>query len=242
MAVTASPRLGITRWSVGTDPFNRGQLDGDNGRLDDLVAIDLQGLRSARPAPAIRGRYYKSTDTGVLYRDTGAAWQVVGADLEGPVTVTPASGSASALVLKSALAQAAALLQVQDSAGGYLGGADALGRWRLAADSFNLTLTAGWLLAGAPYPTALRAIRSASAEVVLEGVVQVPAGGAAAGAVIATLPAGWRPAATVVFGSSNLAGAGRTVGVNAAGQIYSLNAIAAGEFLSLCGLPFRTAG
>lgn len=80
MTVTASTRLGITRWSAGTDPFTRAQMDGSFATLDDLVAIDMQGLLSARPAAGVRGRYYWATDGGgSLSRDTGTAWVAVGA-------------------------------------------------------------------------------------------------------------------------------------------------------------------
>lgn len=74
MAVTLSPRLGITRWSAGADPLSRAQLDADHAALDLLTALDAQGTLAARPAAGIRGRYYYATDTGILSRDTGAAW------------------------------------------------------------------------------------------------------------------------------------------------------------------------
>lgn len=80
MAVTTSTRLGLTRWSAGTDPFGRTQLDGDHQKLDDLVAIDKTGTAAARPAFGIRGQYYYATDTSVLYRDTGTAWVAVNTD------------------------------------------------------------------------------------------------------------------------------------------------------------------
>lgn len=90
MAVTQTPRLGITRWSNSdTDAFSRVQLDSDHAKLEDLAAIDRQGLRADRPAPGVRGRYYTATDTGVIYRDDGAAWSAVGSRLEGGVTITP---------------------------------------------------------------------------------------------------------------------------------------------------------
>jgi hypothetical protein len=77
MAVTSSTRLGITRWSAGTDPYTRAQRDGNNATLDDLVAIDRQGLAAGRPATGTRGTYHYATDTGVLTRDTGTAWVTI---------------------------------------------------------------------------------------------------------------------------------------------------------------------
>lgn len=78
MAVTSSPRLGITRWSAGTDPYTRAQQDGDHATLDDLAAIDAQGTLAARPAAGTRGRYYWATDVAALFRDDGAAWTLIG--------------------------------------------------------------------------------------------------------------------------------------------------------------------
>lgn len=76
MAVTASPRLGLTRWSAGADPFRRSQLDGDHGILDDLVVIHKQGAFNDRPAAGVRGRFYRADDVGggTLYYDDGIAW------------------------------------------------------------------------------------------------------------------------------------------------------------------------
>ncbi len=83
MTKTLSPRLGITRWSAPTDLQGRTDFDNDNGRLEDLAAIDLVGdLRMNRPAPAARGRYWQATDTRVTYRDDGAAWVPVAGGLE----------------------------------------------------------------------------------------------------------------------------------------------------------------
>ena len=79
MAVTLTPRLGLTRWGSETDPWpGRAGFDAQNDLLDDLVAIDLQGLKAARPAPEIPGRYYFATDEDQLYRDDGDAWTAIG--------------------------------------------------------------------------------------------------------------------------------------------------------------------
>lgn len=79
MAVTPTARLGLNRWSAGTDPWPaRPGWDAQQQKLDDLVAIDLQNTFANRPAAAVRGRYFFATDTGRLYRDTGTAWNEVG--------------------------------------------------------------------------------------------------------------------------------------------------------------------
>lgn len=82
MAVTLTSRLGLNKWSVGTDPFTRAQTNADHDALELLSAIDQQGLLASRPAAATRGKYYWSTDVAAagaaggkrLYRDDGAAW------------------------------------------------------------------------------------------------------------------------------------------------------------------------
>jgi hypothetical protein len=74
MAISSSPRLGLTRWSADTDQVSRAQFDGDHGRLDDLVAMATQGVAVDRPAAAVPRRLYYATDTGVLSLDTGTVW------------------------------------------------------------------------------------------------------------------------------------------------------------------------
>lgn len=54
--------------------------------LDPIVAIDSQGLFSARPVstpstPGTRGRYYWATDTDELWRDNGTGWDLVNVQL-----------------------------------------------------------------------------------------------------------------------------------------------------------------
>lgn len=83
MAVTLTARLGLNKWSAGTDPFTRVQTNADHDALELLSAIDQQGTLAARTAAGTRGRYYWSSDAIVaggtaggkrLYRDDGAAW------------------------------------------------------------------------------------------------------------------------------------------------------------------------
>ena len=110
MAVTTSPRLLLTRWSAGTDPFTRAQLDQDFADLDNLAAIDIQGTLAARPAPGVRGRYYFATDDGPgrLYRDTGTAWTLinVASALGGAAPTASAVGDAGAEGASTAAARA----------------------------------------------------------------------------------------------------------------------------------------
>lgn len=98
MAITASARLGLTLWGSGTDPFTRAQRQAAHVALDQFVGrFEVPGLLADRPAAAIRDRFYYATDNGVLYRDTGAAWQAVGAKVAGLTVVQAAAGQAGAL-------------------------------------------------------------------------------------------------------------------------------------------------
>lgn len=82
MTLSASARLGIMRWSAGTDSFTRAQMDDAHRLLDSLTAIDVQGTMAARPSAGVRGRYYWVSDPGnandlVLFRDDGTTWRQV---------------------------------------------------------------------------------------------------------------------------------------------------------------------
>ena len=79
MAITNSPRLGIERWSHGTDRHPpRAVWDAQQGILDDLVAIDRQYATLAdRPAAGVRGTYCWVEATGILYRDDGSQWRPI---------------------------------------------------------------------------------------------------------------------------------------------------------------------
>lgn len=83
MAVTRGLRTTVYRWSDSLlDAFTRDQMDASHAAIEDLMAIDAQGTLAARPAAAIRGRYYAVVDPGgpsdgMLYRDTGSAWRTI---------------------------------------------------------------------------------------------------------------------------------------------------------------------
>jgi hypothetical protein len=74
VTISASPRLGLTQWSSDSDPVNRSQFETSFANIDQFAAVDNQGVFGARPAYGTVGRYYFCTDTGALYRDTGASW------------------------------------------------------------------------------------------------------------------------------------------------------------------------
>lgn len=96
MAVTTTTRLGITRWSAESDSPTRTQFDADHGQIESLTAIDTTGTFASRPAPGVRGRYYFATDQGLVYRDDGAAWWLVGSPPSQSGDVTTAAFSDTA--------------------------------------------------------------------------------------------------------------------------------------------------
>lgn len=75
MAVSKTARLGLTRWTEDTDPWNRDDFDDDNAALEAVVALYGHGTLTGRPAAGIRGRYYYATDTPAVYYDDGATWR-----------------------------------------------------------------------------------------------------------------------------------------------------------------------
>lgn len=65
--------------------------------LDDLLTPYAEGTLASRPvstpgSPGIKGRWYRATDTGVLFYDYGTGWQVV---LAGPTPEISATGEAN---------------------------------------------------------------------------------------------------------------------------------------------------
>jgi hypothetical protein len=76
--------------------------------LGDIIS---RGLAAARPAAGTEGRLYYSTDTGILERDSGSAWESVegtlsgsgGAPADATYVTTSANGTLSAEVLLSAV-------------------------------------------------------------------------------------------------------------------------------------------
>lgn len=120
MTVSASPRLGITRWSAESDPFNRTQQDGDHAALDLLTAIDVQDLLANRPAPGIRGRFFTESAAsaglpGTTWREDGTSWRSVGS------RIVAASATDVGLIVQGAAAQSANLQGWRNSAGSVLG-------------------------------------------------------------------------------------------------------------------------
>lgn len=79
MALTTTVRLLLQRWSAGTDPFTRTQMDTAFANIEANVALDNQGLLSARPAAAVanRGMYYAATDANDLFRSDGTQWHFI---------------------------------------------------------------------------------------------------------------------------------------------------------------------
>lgn len=84
MAVTVTPRFGVTRWSAGTDLFTRAHMDDSHAAIETKGAIYLQSTASARPAAGTAGRFHYATDTQVFTYDDGTGWR----NVSSPDTVT----------------------------------------------------------------------------------------------------------------------------------------------------------
>jgi len=110
-----TPKLGIKK-PLGNETVSRAAFNENWDIIDANVVADKggvpsiqAGLDAGKPAPGTAGRLYVATDTQIIYRDTGTAWQKVGAvkwgDIEGkPTSFTPsahksthASGGSDAL-------------------------------------------------------------------------------------------------------------------------------------------------
>lgn len=100
MAITHSPRLGIERWSHGTDRHPPREIwDMQQGILDNLVAIDRQHATLAeRPSAGVRGTYCWVEENTTLYRDDGSQWRPVvqfGGGAGAPVVAGGSGGEGS---------------------------------------------------------------------------------------------------------------------------------------------------
>ena len=110
-----TPKLGIKK-PLGNETVSRAAFNENWDIIDANVVADKggvpsiqAGLDAEKPDPGTVGRLYVATDTQIIYRDTGTAWQKVGAvkwgDIEGkPTSFTPsahksthASGGSDAL-------------------------------------------------------------------------------------------------------------------------------------------------
>jgi len=103
----------------GTDLVNIDDLNANADIIDAQLAKRIvnaggvssiqAGLDAEKPAASVAGRLYVATDTQILYRDTGTAWQKVGVvkwdDIEGKPS--PADIGAAVNVVYTATLQAA---------------------------------------------------------------------------------------------------------------------------------------
>ncbi len=76
MAEQLTPKLGLKKFTSGTDPHpTRTDHNAERDLFDSLVAMASKGLFSARPAAGKSGRFYFTTDApNRLYFDDGVAW------------------------------------------------------------------------------------------------------------------------------------------------------------------------
>lgn len=126
MAVTASTRFEITRWSASGDPFSRTQMDGDHAKIDLLAAMYSQGLASERPSAGKGGRFYYATDTKIMSYDNGVGWEDVTSagtvTLTGTQVLTNKTLTAPTITGTIALPSTTSIGTVSDTEIGYLDG------------------------------------------------------------------------------------------------------------------------
>lgn len=109
MAKSRTPRMGVTRWTSGTDTVRRLDFDDAYANIEKNGAMYVQGTLANRPAAGVEGRFYWVTgdspsNNGKAYYDNGASWTVLGKYSEDvvingststsvPLTVTGNAGS-----------------------------------------------------------------------------------------------------------------------------------------------------
>jgi microcystin-dependent protein len=107
MTVEQTDRLGVYRWSEGSDPFTRDQMDTSHENLEERAAVFLSGGigdRPSVPSPEAERMFYLATDqnapVGILYYSDGNDWQTLNS-FGAPVSESPGDsqgeGSASTL-------------------------------------------------------------------------------------------------------------------------------------------------
>jgi hypothetical protein len=178
VTVTLSPRVGLNRWSAGTDPFTRAQRDGDNATLEAVALIYAQGAVAARPVAGKAGRIFWPTDQlgaaaavpiggGPAY-DDGTAWRSLTADAvhkAGGDVITASGASVVPLTLRPAASSTVDVLVVQNSAGTPLASAKTDGS--LAAKALTLSPTAalnGLTIIGATGAPTLAVLRAGTSQ------------------------------------------------------------------------------
>ncbi|MDQ2727587.1 MAG: hypothetical protein M3Y91_06935 [Actinomycetota bacterium] len=79
MTITTA-RLALPEPQPTDQPNGPAQIGALAQALDSICVVKLAGLLAARPAPAVDGRFYETTDAGPvqLFYDTGSAWITIG--------------------------------------------------------------------------------------------------------------------------------------------------------------------
>lgn len=116
MAETRTARMRLVHWSEGTDSPQRVDFNETFLSIENLAAIDQQGVEQDRPLPNKRGMYYFATDKGILYRSDGLAWAVVGSSTLSQL-VRSARSDAVAMTIQAIAGQTADLLRVASTSG-----------------------------------------------------------------------------------------------------------------------------
>ncbi len=126
MAVSTTPRFGITRWSASGDPLTRAQMDASHAAIEAKGAIYLHGTAASRPSAGTEGRFYYATDTSITSYDDGVAWRDITSantvTLTGSQTLTNKNLTAPVITGTIALPATTSIGTVSDTEISYLDG------------------------------------------------------------------------------------------------------------------------
>lgn len=74
MTVSTTTRLGITRWTSGSDPFSRSHMDASHLALENKIAAFIQGTSKPLAGAQYLGTFFWNTSSETLSYCDGAAW------------------------------------------------------------------------------------------------------------------------------------------------------------------------
>lgn len=203
MAETLTTRFGLRIYGAGTDTFSRTEYNDNMNAIEDLGAIDQQGLLSARPAGNQARRYYFATDNSLLYRDDGTTWRVVGAKVADGLAVASAAGTVP-FTAQGATSQTANLFEAKNSGGTVLASISSAGLVTGDSVAAKSVALSGNAAATTPLSIAAHASQSANVVSVVDGAAANLFGITPAGIINSKYFRAGDPATGAVLGNSTL--------------------------------------
>ena len=148
MAESNTTRFGVRQWSADADTVDRTEFNNSFAAIEAKGAIFLEGLRAARPAAGLTGRFYKVKGetagnaylNGQVFYDDGAVWTPVGSNVEDAVMRSSAAGNIP-LIAKGFAGQTAKLQEWRTSADVVVASMDIAGKLTVSAMAVSGALT-----------------------------------------------------------------------------------------------------